>query len=188
MEVVTRGKHHAPYKLKAHYERLKDTKVKTGKNRRPCIVLPGRIGDSEPGTICLMATFEGVGANSLPQIYQDFIVPVFPNTGDDKFGTPLQTCPQWGAEAEQWIITVPIVPKTGRPLELPRWRSTEVCSGVHLGKEGLYKLVGACRERRLEWERKVQSRKNALACFTEMQVRVPRASLCPLTTHTYSRD
>ncbi|KAK7019105.1 hypothetical protein R3P38DRAFT_3359932, partial [Favolaschia claudopus] len=122
-----------------HLATLKDTSKQIGKSRRPCVVLSrGTMGPGpvqENNQICLMATFEKVNPETLPTMFRESLIPVYPNqpiTNSQATNgvwqadslKPLHSCPEWKS-ACQWIIGIPIVPKTVNQdsRDLPLWSS-----------------------------------------------------------------
>ncbi|KAJ7152613.1 hypothetical protein C8R43DRAFT_1106879 [Mycena crocata] len=165
------------------YDQLKNPEIRTGKvEPRPCVVLPRRLDDTVHYTargrdICLMATFEKADleqekAPGVPKIYREFVVPVLPNSGNDKFGSPIRTCPEWCFDPQQWIIVVPVAPKTGNSRALPKWSS----NGVHLCESMLHELVEACRDKHLIWEEKlIEGSVDAQDYYDDLKVQVKEA-------------
>ncbi|KAJ7152629.1 hypothetical protein C8R43DRAFT_950642 [Mycena crocata] len=160
MKEILHGMCPGPSRRRAEvwYNQLKDPYLQTGKiEPRPCVVLPSR-KDGTDGDICLMATFEKVDFEQedtpgVPKIYREFILPVLPNSGNSRFGDPIRTCPDWCFEPRQWIIAVPMQPKTGNSGDLERWSP----NGVHLCQDTLHDLVSACRRKHHAWENKLRA-------------------------------
>lgn len=75
----------------------------TGKIR-PCVVITPPL-DDEPAEIMLMATFEGVDANTLPSAIRRFLVPVRPNRGIKLTDDHVHTSPEWPVgDHDQWLM------------------------------------------------------------------------------------
>lgn len=140
----------------ADYDLLKNPLIKSAKDTRPCVILPTR-GEEGAGCICLMATFEGSHPKNLPRIYQEFILPVHPNSGhpEYEYGAPLHSSPPWG-EPNQWIIPIAIEPKGGNSGTLKKWMTPEMALGGHFCDEMLYKLMDACREKHSAWVKQLK--------------------------------
>ncbi|KII86108.1 hypothetical protein PLICRDRAFT_56571 [Plicaturopsis crispa FD-325 SS-3] len=112
-----------PNKPPAHAIEARSRLIKNSRlgRKRPCIVMPyteGHRGQQVP-PICLMSTFEGIDVNTLPELFQHFIVPVHP------MGRPglhsFRTTPSWRSHERkpQWIIAIPYVHYYRPPTE--RW-------------------------------------------------------------------
>ncbi|KAJ6484445.1 hypothetical protein C8R47DRAFT_1321520 [Mycena vitilis] len=146
-----------------------------GKSHRPCVILPARRhmeGEGEPGDagkICLMGTFEGADPDTLPSMYRDFVVPVYPNPGLDPSIPSVQSTPSWVCEKSQWIIALPMEPKAGLSEDLPQWSSKDMNRGAKFDKEALKVITVLCYKKNKEWERRSSQRSFVREAYQEIR-------------------
>ncbi|KAJ6505858.1 hypothetical protein C8R47DRAFT_1192474 [Mycena vitilis] len=140
------------------YAELRDPGSQRGKPR-PCVVLPSVNDDPTPTDICLMATFESGDPTSYPQIFRDFILPVFPhdpdsptNAKDQCFQPTLHSCPEWSYAPKQWLIAIPVEFDGDRDLtQLESWDAN-----THFCDETMDVLQEAIEQKRRDWDAKVE--------------------------------
>lgn len=79
---------------------------------RPAIVVSNPMDNKGKARVCLMATFEGTPLNELPELLQQFCMPVYPDKppGVDE-NYHFHTSPEWrGGGHVQWVILWPFYP------------------------------------------------------------------------------
>ncbi|KAJ7129072.1 hypothetical protein C8R46DRAFT_1331124 [Mycena filopes] len=178
-EVAEGGPHDQHYdelltQAQIRYDELKNPKNRKGKPRRPCVLLPPRErgGDLR---VCLLATFDKKAPSKWPQIHRDFAHPVVPNPGIPSFllkddrnpDLPLDTYPSSYFEPTQWVVAIAMQPR-GKAARLPKWRRSRP---VHFCDEAVYALQESCLQKKTQWERNVEARKEIPGeYFKELQM------------------
>ncbi|KAJ7187318.1 hypothetical protein C8R46DRAFT_1059452 [Mycena filopes] len=136
--------------VQLHYERILQAQG-PGKTR-PCVILP-KLRDKEHTTqICLMATFNKADPGVLPPMYQEFILPIFPNhprAVDGTFSMP------------KYSPAIKSDHPKARPGELARWGRNPL-EYSHICDTSVTALVTACRKKRRDWEFQVAENKGLL--------------------------
>ncbi|KAJ7509419.1 hypothetical protein B0H11DRAFT_1249102 [Mycena galericulata] len=155
-------------------DKRRNPALNSGKPTRPCIILPHATGATANGRICLMATFEGEGPTSasFPNIYKEFIVPMFPNSANEEFGEPLHSYPEWVSKKKnQWIIGAPIFPIVGTSRDLQKWNES---LEYHLCDDTVLNLVEICNKKTREWETKLTGDRFNIAAeyYRDLRVRL----------------
>jgi hypothetical protein len=108
------------------YNARKDVAQMRGKNR-PCVLVQQpelkkrATGNSLPW-ICLMTTLDKTSPESIPTLFQDYAIPIFPNLGRPNVHTShVHTSPEWSTDSG-YIITIPVQTKDDRPWSMSRWK------------------------------------------------------------------
>lgn len=104
-----------------------------------------------------MGTFDGQTPDRLPQLFQEFVIPVYPNLGpliNGKYPAHVHSVPEWNRPA-QWIVALPMLPKYGhQALELDRWSSSK---GIHFDNEAMHMIKESCEAKLFRWNKKYSS-------------------------------
>ncbi|KAJ7274995.1 hypothetical protein C8J57DRAFT_1224545 [Mycena rebaudengoi] len=132
--------------------KLGDPKGKT----RPCVVIGVKRSAGVEPKLCLMGTFDKCDPQSLPEMYKDFVVPLYPNLGESPGSeTHLHSTPDWSHRSahRQWIIALPVDRDTFSS-SLPLWETPEMPEGVHFSEEMLTTLGSICVAKQMEWRKR----------------------------------